>query len=151
MRMVRYEKGQRVTLENGLLRTSFHLVVMRERNLTERFYAVLFEHYPQLEPLFADARQSRRDMLMQALGAFVQHFEDPDWLEEELGVLGARHVRYGVTPEMYPWVGDALLRTLRDIGGEEWTQAYDNAWAEAYELFASLMIAAAHHQSPTSP
>ena len=70
-------------------------------------------------------------MLAQALVAVVDHLEDAAWLTSTLGGLGAKHVGYGVTAEMYDWVGDSLLRTLAEVAGGDWTPEHQGAWAEA--------------------
>ena len=103
---------------------------------------ILFEQYPQSRPLFGrNSRKKQEDMLAQALVAVVEHLEDAPWLQNTLGALGAKHVGYGVTPEMYDWVGDALLATLAESIGEDWTTAHLDNWAEAYGVIVSLMRA----------
>jgi len=124
----------------ALLRSSFNLVIEREPELTRVFYDILFERYPQARPLFrrnTPAMQQR--MLAQALGAVVEHLEDGPWLVETLGKMGARHEAYGVTREMYGWVGDALLATLARAAGPDWTPDLAAAWAAAYGAITGLM------------
>ncbi|HKO94653.1 MAG TPA: globin domain-containing protein, partial [Polyangiaceae bacterium] len=65
--------------------------------------------------------------------------EDASWLGATLGALGAKHVDYGVTPEMYAWVGDSLLAALADAAGEAWTPELAGAWTEAYGAVSGLM------------
>jgi hemoglobin-like flavoprotein len=84
-------------------------------------------------------------MLTEALVAVLDHLEDAPWLESELQSLGAKHLDYGVTPEMYGWVGDALLRTLAEAAGSAWTPELQAAWAEAYGAIAGLMQRGAAH------
>jgi hemoglobin-like flavoprotein len=127
-------------LNVDLLRTSFALVVEREPEVTRRFYDVLFEKYPQAQPLFgrrtrADQERMLRDMLV----AIVEHVEDPSWLQQQLGALGSKHVEYGVRPEMYAWVGDSLLETLKEVAGEAWTPEIQDTWTTAYGAVAGLM------------
>lgn len=127
-------------LKVELLRSSFALVVEREPELTARFYDVLFARYPQVKPLFSPnggARQQR--MLSDALVAVVDHLEDAPWLQTQLQALGAKHVAYGVTPEMYGWVGASLLQTLATVAGDDWTPELAAAWTDAYGAIAGLM------------
>lgn len=131
-----------MALDIALLRQSFDLALERNPNITARFYEILFEQYPQSRPLFGrNSRKKQEDMLAQALVAVVEHLEDAPWLQNTLGALGAKHVGYGVTPEMYDWVGDALLATLAESIGEDWTTAHLDNWAEAYGVIVSLMRA----------
>lgn len=82
-------------------------------------------------------------MLQETLVAVVDHLEDESWLEENLRALGKKHVDYGVTDEMYAWVGDSLLTALSEVAGDAWTPEVDAAWREAYEAIANLMKAGA--------
>lgn len=128
-------------LNVSLLRQSFAMVVERQPLLARRFYEVLFTRFPQARHLFGrhdGATQER--MLTTALVAVMDHLEDAPWLKETLGGLGARHVGYGVTPEMYGWVGAALLETLAEVAGPEWSGDLHAAWADAYGAIAGLML-----------
>jgi hemoglobin-like flavoprotein len=131
-----------MALNADLLRSSFELVVEHEPEVTHRFYDVLFSKYPQVEPLFG--RRSRADqerMLRDMLVAIVEHVEDPAWLQHQLAALGSKHLGYGVTSDMYGWVGDALLTTLADVAGPAWTPEIADTWTQAYGAIAGLMQA----------
>lgn len=82
-------------------------------------------------------------MLTEALVAVMDHLEDAPWLASTLKALGARHVGYGVTNEMYDWVGASLLATLAEAGGPYWTQELASAWTKAFGAIAGLMQAGA--------
>ena len=129
-----------MSLNVELLRNSFNLVVERRPQITPRFYEILFARYPQVQPLFGrNARKEQAEMLQQALVAVIEHIEDASWLEGTLGAMGKKHVDYGVTHEMYDWVGASLLATLAEIAGNDWTPELEEAWAAAYGAIASLM------------
>lgn len=130
-----------MSLDVTTLRGSFELVIAREPEITHKFYDVLFERYPQARPLFSrNARQKQEKMLADALVAVLDHLEDAPWLTQNLHALGAKHVDYGVTEEMYGWVGDALLRTLAAAAGDAWTPSVEQAWSDAYRAIAGLML-----------
>jgi hemoglobin-like flavoprotein len=125
-----------------LLRDSFERVMEHEQLLTPRFYEILFTRYPQSRSLFGrGATERQQQMLQEALVAVIDHLEDSAWLANTLGALGAKHVEYGVTMQMYPWVGECLIETLAEITGDEWTSAHTEAWSEAYNAIAGLMQA----------
>jgi hemoglobin-like flavoprotein len=95
-------------------------------------------------------------MLTSALVSVMDHIEDAPWLRQTLGALGDKHGDYGVTNEMYAWVGDALLATLAEVAGPDWTPETAAAWAEAYDVIAGLMKAgsgahAAAHRPEAAP
>lgn len=127
------------------LRASFALVIDREPQLTSRFYEVLFERYPQLKPLFDPRRMlEQQKMLGEVLVLVIDRLEDPPWLEHHLKGLGARHVTYGVEPEMYDYVGDSLLATLAEVSGDAWDTEVATAWTDAFGAIRELMLAGAH-------
>ncbi|MEM1418022.1 MAG: globin domain-containing protein [Myxococcota bacterium] len=133
-----------MTLPVDLLRNTFTHVVSREPELTTRFYEELFTRYPEARALFPAARRPMQaKMLAEALGAVLDHLEDPSWLSSTLTAMGARHVRYGVQDAMYDWVGECLLVTLERAAGDAWTAEAAKAWADAYGVIAGAMLAGA--------
>jgi hemoglobin-like flavoprotein len=125
-----------------LLKESFALVLQRAPRLTERFYDVLLERHPHLAPMFpSGVRAHQPERLAQALTVVVSKLDDGPWLARTLGELGRRHEGYGVTPEMYACVGEALLFTLREAAGELWNTELDAQWHAAYVTVARMMCA----------
>ncbi|KYF82643.1 flavohemoprotein [Sorangium cellulosum] len=139
-------------LNVGLLRESFELVLEREPNLTHRFYGILFSRYPQVRPLFGrNSREHQEKMLAEALVAVIDRLEDASWLEEKLMAMGAKHVDYGVTDEMYPWVADALISAMAEVAGADWSPAHRQAWSDALGAIASLMQRGAREHGAGRP
>jgi hemoglobin-like flavoprotein len=133
-----------MSLNVALLRGSFDLVVERQPQLTHRFYEILFQRYPQAKALFGrNTAAAQEKMLTDALVAVMDHLEDAPWLTTTLKHLGAKHKGYGVTMEMYGWVGASLLATLAEVAGNDWTPLLESAWTEAYGAIAGLMQAGA--------
>jgi len=131
-----------MALNVTMIRESFELVIERNPDFTARFYEILFERYPSVKPLFGrNSRQAQAEMLTRALVAVVDHIEDAPWLSETLGALGARHVDYGVAPEMYGFVGDALIATLAEVAGDDWTNEHTENWTAAYTAIVQMMRA----------
>jgi hemoglobin-like flavoprotein len=122
------------------LRSSFELVVSRDALVIERFYEILFQRYPQAQSLFGrNSRQAQAQMLTSALVSVLDKIEDASWLESTLGPLGAKHVGYGVTEEMYDWVGECLLAALEEVAAGDWSPELAADWSAAYGAVASLM------------
>lgn len=133
-----------MALNVSLLRESFQIVATADPKFITRFYEILFERYPQAKPLFPPNGMAKQaEMLTTALVAVLDHLEDAPWLKDTLGALGAKHVGYGVTHEMYDWVGASLLATLAEVAGPAWTPELQRAWSEAIGAIASLMLARA--------
>ncbi|HEY0986407.1 MAG TPA: globin domain-containing protein [Kofleriaceae bacterium] len=131
-----------MALNVALLRDSFTLVATINPKITTRFYEILFERYPQTQAMFPIANRPRQaEMLTGALVAVMDHLEDAPWLTDTLGALGAKHADYGVTREMYDWVGASLLAALAETAGDKWSSELNSAWTEAYGAIVSLMTA----------
>lgn len=131
-----------MSLNGELLRSSLALVVEREPVITRRFYEILFERFPQVRPLFGkNAVVAQQKMLQEAIVAVVDHLDDATWLATTLGAMGRQHSSdYGVTTEMYAWVGESLVATLAEIAGADWTPDMEAAWIEAYGAISALML-----------
>ena len=130
-----------MALNVELLRSSFEVVATANPKFVTRFYEILFERHPQTQAMFPTGNRARQaEMLTGALVAVLDHLEDAPWLQDTLGALGAKHVEYGVTREMYDWVGASLLATLAEVAGPAWTPELNAAWAEAYGAIVSLMV-----------
>ena len=54
--------------------------------------------------------------------------------------LGARHVNFGTVPTDYSLVGLSLLKTLESFLGNDWTPEVKQAWTDAYQAIASIML-----------
>ncbi|HVJ89234.1 MAG TPA: globin domain-containing protein [Labilithrix sp.] len=131
-----------MTLNAALLRSSFQTIVERQPAITPRFYEILFSRYPQVRPMFSrNSARAQQEMLQQALVAVIENLENASWLSSTLGNLGRTHVAYGVTPEMFDWVGDALLSTLSEILRDDWNSEIAQAWQDAYAAIRDLMLA----------
>src|SRR5688572_8167173 len=102
-----------MSLDVDVLRSSFEVAVTRQPRLTGRFYEILFQRYPQARPLFGrNSQEKQEQMLAEALVAVLAHLEDASWLQTQLAALGQKHHEYGVTREMYDWVGECLVAAL---------------------------------------
>jgi hemoglobin-like flavoprotein len=63
--------------------------------------------------------------------------------QEPLRLLGRRHAGYGVNAADYDTVAGALLGTLEQALGSEFTPAVRDAWVTYYQTLAGEMKAAA--------
>jgi hemoglobin-like flavoprotein len=137
-----------MSLDVDALRESFDLVAERSPTLIHRFYEMLFARYPAAKQLFGrNTAAKQEEMLTRALAAVLDHLDDAPWLKETLTALGAKHVDYGVTDEMYGWVGECLLATLAEVAASDWTRRVESAWTDAYGAISTLMLAGAHATS----
>jgi len=104
------------------------------------FYRRLFEIDPSLQPMFRTANMNDQIRKLTTMLDLVVHWLDvPERLVPVLKQLGARHSGYGVQDEMYGKVGTALIGTLEEGLGDQFTPELRGAWTEAYLLISSLM------------
>ena len=81
---------------------------------------------------------------MSAIATVVDSLGDIDAVAPAVRDLAKRHVAYGVRPEHYEIVGAALLWTLEQGLGDDFTPAVSAAWVAAYGALSDIMIAAAY-------
>lgn len=112
--------------------------------LTRHFYARMFEHNPELKPIFNQGHQqsgSQQQALAMAVAAYAEHIEDPSVLAPVLTRIANKHVSLGIRAEHYPIVGRHLLASIREVlGAEAATDELIAAWAAAYGQLADALI-----------
>jgi nitric oxide dioxygenase len=126
----------------ALVRQSFAKVVPIREQAAALFYDRLFSIDESTRPLFRGDMKSQGAKLMAAIGAVVKSLDRIETMLDELRALARRHDRYGVREEHYASVGAALLWTLEQGLGADFTPDVLEAWATAYGLLSSAMIAA---------
>jgi hemoglobin-like flavoprotein len=124
----------------NLVQQSFAKVKPIAATAAELFYNRLFSLDPALRPLFKSGDMAKQgQMLMSMIGAAVAGLRNLETLSPVVRQLGARHVGYGVQTRHYATVGGALLWTLEQGLGDEFTPEVRDAWATAYELLSDVM------------
>ena len=128
------------TEQKQLVRSTWALVAPIKEEAARLFYGRLFNIDPSTRPLFSStdmAEQGRK--LMQIIGVVVAGIERLDAMGPVVENLGRRHAGYGVREEHYKSVGAALLWTLGQGLGEEFTPEAERAWAVTYQMLATIM------------
>ena len=126
-----------------LVKTSWSKVVPISDKAAELFYGKLFETDPSLKSLFKGDMQEQGKKLMRMVGTAVNGLDRLEAIVPAVQQLGERHVAYGVKDADYDTVGGALLWTLEQGLGDQFTADVKNAWATVYGLLANTMKAAA--------
>jgi hemoglobin-like flavoprotein len=125
-----------------LLRETLELTLASDDSFPKRFYDRLFAQHPEVIPMFyRNSPGAQRKLFAQKLMMIVDHVEDPEWLARELSEVAASHAKYGVTRDMYAWVGEALIETLREACAADWSPAAEQAWKSAYARIAEAVLA----------
>ena len=82
-------------------------------------------------------------LLMDMINTAVEGLDDLDSIVPAVQDLGRRHGGYAVKPANYRTFASALLWTLRQGLGSDFTTDVKNAWVETYNLLAGVMQEAA--------
>lgn len=132
------------TSQIQIVQDSFAFVAPQADDVANLFYSNLFTLDPSLRVLFRGDMAEQGRKLMSSLSLVVAGLRDPERILPALVSLGQRHVAYGVTPEHYATVGQALLNTLEQGLGERFDGETRAAWSAAYTMIATHMITAAN-------
>ncbi|SEK75482.1 NO-inducible flavohemoprotein [Halomonas daqiaonensis] len=117
--------------------------------ITQRFYPLMFERYPQVKPLFNQAHQQDGDQpraLAGAVLAYVGLRQDPQQARGVLATVVSKHVSLGIQPDQYPIVGECLMAAIGEVLGEAVTPEIATAWSGLYEELAGLLIELEDHR-----
>jgi hemoglobin-like flavoprotein len=129
--------------DQALVRDSFAKVAPIAPAAAAMFYDRLFALDPSLRPLFKGNMEEQGRKLMTMIGTAVANLDRLDAIVPAVQDLGRRHATYGVQPAYYDTVATALLWTLEQGLGADFTPATRAAWTEAYTTIAGVMKDAA--------
>jgi hemoglobin-like flavoprotein len=127
-----------------LVQSSFAKVVPIAETAAGLFYNRLFEIAPQTKSLFHVDMAEQGRKLMTTLGVVVNGLRNLDAILPAAKALAVKHVAYGVTATDYKPVGEALIWTLGQGLGPDFTPEIEEAWLSAYSTLSGVMIAEAY-------
>ena len=104
-----------------LVQQSFAKVAPLSDQAAMLFYDRLFEIAPQVRAMFPPDMTEQRRKLMATLAIVVNGLSNLGPILPAVSSLATRHVAYGARAEHYPVVGSALLWTLEQGLGKDWT------------------------------
>lgn len=122
-----------------LVQKSFEKVLPIADVAAELFYTRLFKIDPSLEPMFKGDIKEQGRKLMMTLNVAVKGLDRLEELVPQLEKLGRNHNEYGVKDEHYGTVAEALIWTLEQGLGEEFTEEVRNAWVSVYTIVSNTM------------
>lgn len=106
----------------------------------DTFYSKLFSDTPALRRMFPRNMEEQYRKLMDMLSTIVARLDHIDDLSDDISAMARRHVSYGVRPAHYKLVGKALLWTLQQGLGPDWTDEVKDAWVKCYTMLSETMI-----------
>ena len=123
----------------SLVQSSFVHVLPIADTAGQLLYGRIFTLAPETRSLFDDDIEPQAKRLMTAVKAAVDGLGNLEQIAPFLVKLGARHIRYGVRPEHFGVVAEALLWTLEQGLGDLFTEDVREAWIAAWGVIADAM------------
>jgi len=123
----------------ALVQESFKKVVPIAATAADLFYDRLFVIAPEFRPLFPQDLREQKMKLIAMLATVVGNLHQLGAMMPAVEDLGRRHVSYGVTADHYAPVGEALLWTLEQGLGTDFTPVVKEAWTGAYLTLSGAM------------
>ena len=121
--------------------------VLREHGLaiTSLFYKNMLAEHPELTRLFNMGNQAsgaQQQSLASAVFAYAANIGNAGALGPVVKRIVHKHVSVGIRAEHYPIVGRHLLGAIAQTQGDAASPPLLDAWGEAYNSLANLLIAA---------
>jgi hemoglobin-like flavoprotein len=126
-----------------LVRTTFAKLAVMPEVSAALFYERLFASNPTFRPLFKNDMRVQGVKLMAMLAMVVYNLPEPGQVLPAIRDLAVRHGEYGVKPADYNAMREALLWTLEQALGNDFTPAAREAWTVCYDELVGEMKAAA--------
>jgi len=133
--------------QKQLVQASFARLAPSADAVAEMFYRELFALDPGLRKLFRGDLARQGQKLMSMLSTAIANLDRLEAIVPAVRGLGRRHAGYGVEPADYQTVARALIATLEQGLGSDFTPALREAWASCYRVLAGEMMAGASEHS----
>src|SRR5262245_29971820 len=115
-----------------LVKTSYASLPGGGEPMAGDFYRNLFELDPSTRTLFATDPSVMAVKFSGELAAIVEAITSYETFAPRVSELAVRHNGYGVQPQHYRTVGQALIRALAAHLDEDWDEELEAAWRRAY-------------------
>lgn len=132
--------------QQQLIRTSFAKVLPVQEAAATLFYERVFALDPRLRMLFG-ADVNKRDRKLTVVNTVVDQCHCLRQLVPTLRELGRRYDSYGVTDRDYDTVAAALIWTLEQKLGADFTAETREAWTTCYGIVTDEMKSAANEKN----
>jgi hemoglobin-like flavoprotein len=142
-----------------LLQRSLALIEPMITEIGQSFYKKLFKIAPELQAMFDFGGERRQEKLQRTFNEFLKlqihsHLTLPvtDSITSEVSVPGLHalaesHNRYGVRPEHFAAMKEALFWSFRLHLGDAFDRETASVWSEAYDMIAGSMVRVMKHEA----
>lgn len=114
----------------------------RRQELGDRFYAHLFEHHPEVRPMFPTDLAELQAKFTAEIGALVAVVTDLGSFLARTAELGETHAGYGVRAGHYRASRASLLEAIGALVADGDRAGALVAWAAVHDLVAETMMGA---------
>ena len=105
------------------------------------FYADLFRRDPGLRAMFREDLSDQGMRFMSAVRVIVDHLDDPEGLDRQVGLLADGHAAMKIDAHAYHIMEEALVDTFREALGARFTRDMQLAWRHAFRQVGEAMMA----------
>ncbi len=113
----------------------------------ESFYEIFFNSYPDVQAYFDGVDMKRQAVLLTMALTVVEQFYSQQHLatKKYLMYLGMQHHAREIPEGLYTQWRDAMLETLFQFHGDDWTPQLASQWREAIEQTTHVMLQGYQH------
>jgi NAD(P)H-flavin reductase/hemoglobin-like flavoprotein len=115
------------------------------------FYGQLFAMDTEIRAMFPAAMAMQRRRFFRALVRIAGGQDESATLTGYLEQLGRAHRKFGVREQQYEVFRRALMATLHKFAGPAWDETAQQAWEDAFDHAARVMIEAAKRDAEDNP
>jgi hemoglobin-like flavoprotein len=108
------------------------------------FYEALFRRAPELREMFREDLEGQGMKFMTTLSVIISRLNDEAAGAEQYLGLGKLHAALGVERAHFEPMCEALMDTLREGLGQDFTPELETAWRKSYDHVAETMIRRGH-------
>jgi hemoglobin-like flavoprotein len=138
-------------LQIRLVQRSFVKIEPIATKVGSRFYGRLFKVAPELRSLFKNDMSYQHAKFMSVVAELVSlhlrslislpvtRLDAGEAAMPGIRDLGRRHIDFGVRPEHFPVMRTALMDTLAESLGEDFSEEVREAWEGAFDVLANVM------------
>ncbi|OIW21676.1 hypothetical protein TanjilG_07828 [Lupinus angustifolius] len=133
----------------ALVKSSFEEFNANIPKHTHRFFTLVLEIAPTAKDLFSflkgtnEVPQNNPDLQAHAgktyEAAIQLQVNGAVATDATLKNLGSVHVSKGVIDAHFPVVKEAILKTIKEVVGDKWSEELNNAWTIAYDELAIII------------
>lgn len=123
-----------------LIRDAWSKLSWQSPQLVSSFHVHLFNVDHEAQSLFVSGNSEKVTGMMMVIDVAVDMLDEWDEFVQTLNDFGRRHRAYGVAASHYAGFGDALMLTLGEFLGSEFTPDAQDAWNGFYQRMAKSML-----------